>query len=87
MRLVLFAECKLLAITDQGSDLEKFFVKHNMRGLVTSWNFDDLIDELKYLLDHDVSTKKQRQLAREHFDISAITEDILLSKREVIGKA
>ena len=64
---IMVAGCKILIITDSSSELEQLFLKNNLDLVITSWNFNILVDSLRLLINKPVDIPHQIVTAKKMF--------------------
>jgi hypothetical protein len=70
--------CKILLITDHGSEIQLLFNKHKLEKVVTSWDNKILLKSLCGLLEKEnFNNKKQKRVATEFFSIHSMIEKII----------
>jgi hypothetical protein len=68
----------VLVITDKDSEIELFFKKQQLQKVVTSWNFDELLDDVKKSLTNTSKNNHQIKIAKELFTIDEMIAKILI---------
>ncbi|WP_088324536.1 glycosyltransferase [Polaribacter tangerinus] len=74
---LLSSQCKILLITDQGSELEHFFKNNKLEKAVTTWETSVLINSLKHLIDLDVNFGHQKSIAENFFTLDKMISKVL----------
>ena len=75
---LLVSGCNILAITDEGSEIDKLFSKYNLGRVATKWSFDLLLSQLKGILEMDKKENSmQISVAKKLFDIELLVEEII----------
>jgi colanic acid biosynthesis glycosyl transferase WcaI len=74
---LLASNCKVFLITDDNSELERFFKKNNLDFVVTSWNIKELINSLQILIDKPVDFNNQKMVAKNFFTIDKMILKLL----------
>jgi hypothetical protein len=75
---LLASGCKILLITDHGSEIQLLFNKHKLEKVVTSWDNKILLKSLCGLLEKEnFNNKKQKRVATEFFSIHSMIEKII----------
>ncbi|AOW17489.1 hypothetical protein LPB03_08425 [Polaribacter vadi] len=75
---LLASDCKVLIITDPGSEIESIFKKHKLNDVVTSWHTNLLINALEKLISKDVDFDHQQKIAKELFTIQSMLSEIVI---------
>jgi hypothetical protein len=73
---LLASGCKVLVITDPKSELEQLFIKYNLDLVVTSWDIDLLIDNLRRLINKQTDFEHQKIFAKKMFTIDEMISKV-----------
>lgn len=75
---LLASGCKILFITDSGSEVEMLFNKHNLEKVVTSWDNSVLLNALLELLENGCEVNgKQKEIVNELFSLDSMIRKIV----------
>ena len=74
---LLASNCKILLITDFGSELSLFFKENELDLVVTSWNNNILINALKVISKKEIDYNHQKKIAKKFFTIDRMIDKVL----------
>ncbi|MEP1488969.1 MAG: glycosyltransferase [Algibacter sp.] len=75
---LLASGCKILFITDKGSEIHELFKKHNLEKVVTSWANEELMNGVFGLLEkNNEIDNNQIRVAEEFFSINSMVKKIV----------
>ncbi|MGB0879398.1 MAG: glycosyltransferase family 4 protein [Polaribacter sp.] len=74
---LLASGCKILVITDKGSEIEKLFKNQNLNQVINSWEYDVILSGLKDVLSAENKSLQQKKVAKEFFTIDKMIDKIL----------
>ena len=74
---LLVSGCDILVITDKGSEIEKLFRINNFKGVTTSWENENLLEIVKYILKNKNENKNQKKIAKKLFTLDEMIDKII----------
>ena len=75
---LLTSGCNILAITDEGSEIDKLFKKYNLNTVVTLWDNEELCTVLKKILEKkNKENSNHNKIAQKLFNIDSMIAKIL----------
>ena len=74
---LLASGCKTLIITDPNSEIEQLFKDNNLEKVITSWDFNIIINALKSLLMSENDKYAQKLVANKFFTIDKMIDKII----------
>lgn len=64
------SKCKIFVITDPESEIDLIFKKYKLEKVVTTWNIENLVNSLDFLIHENIDHLNQNKVAKNLFSLS-----------------
>ncbi|WP_445757929.1 glycosyltransferase [Polaribacter sp.] len=74
---LLYSGCKILIVTDPGSEIETLFEENNIHFTINSWDLELLIESLEKAIQTEIDEKHQKDFAQKFFSKDQMVKKVL----------